>query len=349
MVLAFLLLPGTVGFVGPARLPARPLLARMSAMPIPDTAPLYKHLEPLLRRAEKRGARVRELTKRWTTMEPAELVEATLVVGAQVVTFEEGQQLLQLAEENAGLEVTTRAYGSLMRLGQAEERHGEVLLLLARARSAGLTPSSLMLLVAMEAAAALADWGAVARLADQYAAGDAAAGAASSLELVGAPEVLEELRVLLDDGRAGLSESQELTRADTQALTLALRAHCERGDAGRAAEVVARMQQLGLALERASYEQLLALATRRGAVGPLAKLRPTDLLRSLTAELEPLYFQLRSQVMYNDEIEAVLLALALVAAAGLAFGATSLLGGAGIGPLAPPPPSADPFAFVEAL
>lgn len=98
-------------------------------------------------------------------MEPEALVEATLVSGATVLQdFDEGFEILREAEDGAALNVSGTAYSALMRLAQSEERPVEALALLARTRAYAVERTDGLLLSAMRAAAALDDWGAVARL-----------------------------------------------------------------------------------------------------------------------------------------------------------------------------------------
>ena len=102
-----------------------------------------------------------------------------------------------------------------MRLGEAEEKHVEMLALLARARGLGVEPSAGMLRLSMKAAAALGDWGAVSRLFAELAHMDAEA--AARLEAYGAPETLDALPDVDEKKIVGDAA------ADTVSLSLARR------------------------------------------------------------------------------------------------------------------------------
>ena len=138
----------------------------------PSKKALYAQIDSVLRRArEKEGADrmsaqvARSLGNRWLEMEPEDLVEATLVSGNLVLQgFDEGLAILCEAEDNADLHISGKAYSALMRLAQTEERPMEALQLLARTRAYDVERTDGLLLSAMRAAAALEDWGAVARL-----------------------------------------------------------------------------------------------------------------------------------------------------------------------------------------
>ena len=103
-------------------------------------------VDAVLRRARKRpdaspiAARTaRSLGNRWAEIDPAELVEATLVSGTLLLNdFDEGLAILSEAEERAALTVSGKAYSALVRLAQAEERQADALALLARARANGV-------------------------------------------------------------------------------------------------------------------------------------------------------------------------------------------------------------------
>lgn len=128
-------------------------------------------LDTLLKRAEQgvgRGsAQARALRNRWLDLTAAELVESALILGVSIgIDFDRGLELLEVAEGDTTA-VPARGYSALMRLGVAAERHQEVLGLLARARVQDATASGVVL-SAMQSAGALGDWGAVARLSEEY-------------------------------------------------------------------------------------------------------------------------------------------------------------------------------------
>jgi hypothetical protein len=120
----------------------------------------------------------------------------------------------------------------------AEERPLDVLALLARTRGRDVPRTDGLLLVAMEAAASLEDWGGVARLYSELTDGpEEAAKLAVALESFGSAAVLEELQRPRAREHDSPARSPETQRA--LALTLALRAHAERGDVSAATEVAA--------------------------------------------------------------------------------------------------------------
>jgi len=300
-------------------------------------------LDALLKRAEQgvgRGAaQARALRNRWLDLTTTELVESALILGASIgIDFDRGLELLEVAEGDT-VAVPARGYSALMRLGVAAERHQEVLGLLARARVQGATASGVVL-SAMQSAGALGDWGAVARLFEEYeaCAGDDGClalalgeGRISQLEMVGSPEVLAELF----GASAPTADASKLTSADGLAQSLALRAHCNRGDAARAKHTLQQMRALGVPLEPQAYDDLLGLA-KRGGVGVLLALRPSDLVRSFGRELEPVLLGLTNKPneLDNQQIELLYVgaALAFVAILGAAL-------------LTSQPPAYDPLAF----
>lgn len=300
-------------------------------------------LDALLKRAEQgvgRGAaQARALRNRWLDLTTTELVESALILGASIgIDFDRGLELLEVAEGDT-MAVPARGYSALMRLGVAAERHQEVLGLLARARVQGATASGVVL-SAMQSAGALGDWGAVARLFEEYeaCAGDDGClalalgeGRISQLEMVGSPEVLAELF----GASAPAADASKLTSADGLAQSLALRAHCNRGDAARAKHTLQQMRALGVPLEPQGYNDLLGLA-KRGGVGVLLALRPSDLVRSFGGELEPVLLGLTNKPneLDNEQIELLYVgaALAFVAILGAAL-------------LTSQPPAYDPLAF----
>jgi len=299
-------------------------------------------LDALLKRAEQgvgRGsAQARALRNRWLDLTATELVESALILGVSIgIDFDRGLELLEVAEGDT-MVVPARGYSALMRLGVAAERHQEVLGLLARARVQDATASGVVL-SAMQSAGALGDWGAVARLSEEYegceydgcltlALGE---GGASQLEMVGSPEVLAELF----GESAATADASKLTPADRLAQSLALRAHCKRGDAARAKHTLQQMRALGVPLEPQGYSDLLGLAAQ-GGVGALLALRPSDLVRSFGGELEPVLLGLTNKPneLDNEQIELLYI--------GAALGFTAILGAA---LLASQPPAYDPLAF----
>ena len=345
-------------------------------------------LDALLKRAEQgvgRGAaQARALRNRWLDLTTTELVESALILGASIgIDFDRGLELLEVAEGDT-VAVPARGYSALMRLGVAAERHQEVLGLLARARVQGATASGVVL-SAMQSAGALGDWGAVARLFEEYeaCAGDDGClalalgeGRISQLEMVlakhrptsvptqaepsphsphlslratpltpspnpdrpprqvGSPEVLAELF----GASAPTADASKLTSADGLAQSLALRAHCNRGDAARAKHTLQQMRALGVPLEPQAYNDLLGLAKRGGVgrlvltplpvpyasrhlappphlsrthfPGVLLALRPSDLVRSFGGELEPVLLGLTNKPNELDNQQIELLCVA---------------------------------------
>uniref|UniRef100_A0A7S3W0U5 Uncharacterized protein n=1 Tax=Strombidinopsis acuminata TaxID=141414 RepID=A0A7S3W0U5_9SPIT len=258
----------------------------------PSTAPLYAMMERLLRRAE-RSPPVRALASRWLTMAPAELAENALIIGRNVVgDFENGAELLDCAEQQTGASLSPRAYGALMRLGEAEERHAEVLALLGRMRAKGGEPSASMYLAAMQAAAELGDWGGVARLFSEYAGTD---DSAEILELIGNPEVVAAFKAEITS-ETDSSQPTKLTPFDTDALRLALHAHCARGDLAMAKAVLVRARELGCALNQDSYKAIIGLALSRKSIEPVASLSLVDAALSLRDWAEPALLETQARV-----------------------------------------------------
>ena len=135
-----------------------------------DQKGLYSKIERVLTRAKRNGSlalnarTARALSQRWLELSPSELVEATFVSGALILEgFDEGFEILLEAEEVAACNVSAKAYYALCRMALAEERSLDVLALLARTRGRDVPRTEGLLLVAMEAAANLEDWGGVAR------------------------------------------------------------------------------------------------------------------------------------------------------------------------------------------
>ncbi len=298
------MLPFISGLIATALIAPVPRCPAVSMGAAADsTVHLYSLLESKLRRARETASPraqsfAHSLSQRWLSMSPAELVEATLVSGTTMLEgFDEGLELLFEAEEGAELMLGGRAYGALMRLGQAESRPSDVLALLARARSRGVERSDTALLNAMGAAGELGDWGAVARLYAELSVGEeAAAEEASELEVfaLGPPGVLDGMRA------AYRPASASETKAGVQiaeAYSLALRAHCERKDVGRAIEVVGRMRDRDVPLKMDEYRRLADLA--RASAKPLdvlAALSPLDAARSLGQGVERPLLKLKSTV-----------------------------------------------------
>ena len=160
---------------------------------------------------------------------------------------------------------------------------------------------------------------------------------------MGSPEVLAELF----GGSAPAADASKLTTADRLAQSLALRAHCKRGDAARAKHTLQQMRALGVPLEPQGYNDLLGLAARGGVgrlvltplpvpyavltpsravrlthsppphpfsrthfPGVLLALRPSDLVRSFGGELEPVLLGLTNKPneLDNEQIELLYVA-----------------------------------------
>jgi len=295
MSLLFLTLTATTLLRGP---PMRVRDVRMAVglgpdEPQPSAAPLYSMMNRLIRKADRTPS-VRALTSRWLTMAPEELVENALILGRSFVgDFEQGAELLDIAEEQTGVALSPRAYGALMRLGAAEARHAEVLALLGRMRASGGEPGPTMLLSAMHAAAEIGDWGGVSRLFAEYAGTD---DAVEALELIGDPEVVREMEAELGLTQAAAAQPSKLTVADAEALRLALHAHCARGNKAMVALSLKRARELNLALDGQSYMHLFNLARGRKSAEPLSGLRPADLVRSLSDWADPLLFTAQARV-----------------------------------------------------
>ena len=163
-------------------------------------------LDALLKRAEQgvgRGAaQARALRNRWLDLTTTELVESALILGASIgIDFDRGLELLEVAEGDT-VAVPARGYSALMRLGVAAERHQEVLGLLARARVQGATASGVVL-SAMQSAGALGDWGAVARLFEEY---EACAGDDGCLALALGEGRISQLEMVLAKHRPTQAE-----------------------------------------------------------------------------------------------------------------------------------------------
>ena len=268
----------------------------------PSTQRLYEKIDATLRRARNQeggtGARfARSLGNRWTEMEPDKLVEATLVAGKAVLEdFNEGFELLSEAEDGAHLNMSGTAYSALMRLASSEERPVEALALLARTRAYSVERTDGLLLSAMKAAADLDDWGAVARLYAELAEGeDAAMMYAMELETIASdPVVLDQMRSAFGSG-AKEAYKPPPPNEHVQALSLALQAHCERGDLSRVIALVERKRMRGAALAPAEYGRLWRLARRSGQPAPLLALRPVDLQLSLDELVQPRLWQVQGQ------------------------------------------------------
>ena len=337
--------------VGPIRLSA----SQPGAAPA-STKALYAQIDTVLRRGQQEGGASRAVTtaralgKRWMEMPPAELVEVTLVSGSVLLeSYEEGLAILLEAEEGANLNVSGKCYSALMRLAQSSGRSEDVLRLLARTRAYGVETTDGQLLGAMRAAASLSDWGAVARLHAELTEGrDAAAESALELETYAAdPSVLGELasaaaELAASSGTSGTSgTSGEASRIRsalpptptpreyTLALSLALRAHCERGDLARVAPLVERMRAQGARLTPEEYALLLSLARRLRTPAPLLALKPIDFQRSLTAEVEPRVFAVTNRLgLIAAGLGSVERGVVAAAAVAALLGAAALLSGA---------------------
>lgn len=167
-----LVAPAFLGLVlAPTRLSLATVRVAPCAMSAVDVADVYSRLDQLVRRARTRSVgglaerAANSITGQWLSTPPSRLAEAVLVSGRLLLdSFDEGLELLMLAEAQEEANLSGAAYSSLMRLGMVERRYSDVLGLLARARSRGGGDSPGALLSAMQAADALGDWGAVARL-----------------------------------------------------------------------------------------------------------------------------------------------------------------------------------------
>ena len=323
------------------RLPARRAVApQLCAV---DQKGLYSKIERVLTRAKRNGSlalnarTARALSQRWLELSPSELVEATFVSGALILEgFDEGFEILLEAEEVAACNVSAKAYYALCRMALAEERSLDVLALLARTRGRDVPRTEGLLLVAMEAAANLEDWGGVARLYSELTDGpEEAAKLAVALESFGSAAVLEELQRPRAREHDSPARSPETQRA--LALTLALRAHAERGDVNAATEVLESLRALGLA----EYAQLWRLARRTGRPEPLLALRFVDVRRSAQGAIEPTVLGLVNRARelaatLGTTERALVLGLpgVLVAAAAIATVASALT-----------PPPLDPLDF----
>ena len=299
--------------VEPDRSPAPQMAAGLQ--PSADrTGELYRRMETILRAAEKgpRAAMARAINSRWFDLEPAALVENVLV--ATGLDFEAATSLVELAEEEAELTLSPAAYAATMRLGEAEEKHVEMLALLARARGLGVEPSAGMLRLSMKAAAALGDWGAVSRLFAELAHMDAEA--AARLEAYGAPETLDALPDVDEKKIVGDAA------ADTVSLSLALQAHCERGDGKAAVATIRELAAQGASPDEAAMKSVVELAKAGSPAPLLTALTPTALVAFLGGATERGRFEALASVRDTvDEARraapyavAALLAAALVAA-----------------------------------
>uniref|UniRef100_A0A7S4B2N7 Pentacotripeptide-repeat region of PRORP domain-containing protein n=1 Tax=Chrysotila carterae TaxID=13221 RepID=A0A7S4B2N7_CHRCT len=247
----------------------------------------------------------------------SQLVENALVIGATLVgSFRQGCELVAQAEEHAGLMLSPRSYAALMQLGLAEQRWLEVLGLLGRVRSRGMTPSAGMLRASMRAAANIGDWGAVCRLFNELA---GAEKSSEALELIGSPKVLAELRAELGGAEEDAKRLVSLTPADADAIRLAMRAHCARGDTALVTAALLRMRELGCGLGVANYVDIFELAVKKRALSALQAITPQDVAFSVGSALEPKIFALRNTAANMPRADKEL--LVLVAGAALAAGA----------------------------
>ena len=271
-----------------------------------STKELYSKIDGIIRRARSKtddrlaASISRALGNRWLEMEPEKLVEATVVSGTVLLdSFDDGLDLLIEAEEGAALNSTATTYSALMRLALSEEKPVEASALFARARSLAVESTDGLLLSAMSAAALLGDWGAVARLYAELAESpEYAAMEAALLETMAPqdPSVLEELREAMGAGATAAKPAPPQNLELAQALALALRAHCERGDVTRVVELLERARSRGAALEADEYQRLVTLATQTKRPQVLLALQPIDLQRSLAAAIEPKLFEVQSKV-----------------------------------------------------
>jgi len=336
-----LLLPCTPRCSVPQHVARRPPL--MSEPAATASKALYWELETLLKDAEAgpRGGAARALRKQWLELSPAELVETSLILGASIgVDFDRGLRLLYIAEDELDAVVSARGYSALMRLCVGAEQHEECLRLLARARAQDVTDSPGVLLYAMESAGALGDWGAVARLSDEYegCADGCGVGDASALqlEMIGSPEVLAEIYALTETAPSAETTGKSLVVATSGAQKLALRAHCKRGDVVRASRALEALRTQGVALDAASFNDLIELARQGGTRPVVDALRPGDLTRALGAALEERLLQLSRvpAMLANDELEIAVVGGAAVVLIALAGAAAVVFS----------PPAVDPLA-----
>jgi hypothetical protein len=279
-----------------------------------SAGPIYGKVSELLRRAEQRSPSVLALRSHWLTMAPGELVENALVIGRSLVgNFDKGAELLDCAEEQTGASLSPRAYGALARLGEDEQRHAEVLALLGRMRAAGVEPGPSMLLTAMRAAAQLGDWGGVSRLFAEYAGTD---DAVEALELIGDISVVQELKTELRGG-APSNRVPKLTAADTEALRLALQAHCARGDVQMVGAVIRSARELDSALDLNSYKRVLGLALSQKSAAALTALRLSDAGRSLREATAPIFIAMQARASRMSRSEKELFTVTASAAVGV--------------------------------
>jgi len=274
-----------------------------------DAADVYSRLDTLVRRARDRsnggiGKRVaNSITGQWLNKPASRLVEAVLVSGRLILdSFDEGLELLVLAEEQ-GEYLSGAAYSSLMRLGLVEMRYADVLSLLSRASEHERVCPSGAVLAAMKAADALGDWGAVSRLfsllslttddADEGAQAQEAALQQEALELE-LVLVNMQTRVELPGGKSIKPPASAPNLAE--AYSLALRAHCQRGDVPRAVGIVEALRDRGRPLPRDTYSQLISLSRRSGSLTPVQSINPADVFHTLVSEMEPVGMTITNRV-----------------------------------------------------
>ena len=311
-----------------------PYAIALSAQPMPPAhnQNVYQAVDELLKLKADSPA-VKTIRKLWLDTPAADLAEAAILYGARILPhFDAGARLLDIAEAETDAPLSPRSYGALMQLGLAEERHSDVLGLLARLRAHAVDPSPTALRASMSAAAAIEDWGAVSRLFSEL---TGAGEPAMALEIFGAPEdVAAALERMGDDEAA----ETRLSPADAEALRLVLHAHCVRGDVYHAKKALGRARELEVPLAAGSLAELsrLALASLSPKNTVLLP-RASDVVRSVSSWAEPRVFELQAAASRLSKAEAQLVGVVLCAALG-AGGFWVLVGGG-------TPPAADPFDF----
>lgn len=145
--------------------------------------------------------------------------------------------------------------------------------------------------------------------------------------MLGEPAAVEELEEALR-GCSPLTPGAALTRYDTEAIRLAVRAHCARGDGALAEATLARARELALPLDLPAYAAVARLARARRSLAPLGYLRPADIVLSAGGAVEPSVLEARAALSRlsradRDLLAAGVCAAALAAAAVVASGGSS--------------------------
>ena len=183
---------------------------------------------------------------------PTQLAENTILFGNRLLkNFKQGKLLLTKAEEENQTHLSTKSYTALMQIAIAENLNQDVLNLLARMRAHKLEPTPSALRTSMTAAANLGDWGGVSRLFSEL---TGTHEPAMALELIGAPEYVDEALDALCENMP--NAPAQLSPADADALMLALRAYCHRGDSRHAIKALARSREFNLPLTGATLTEL---------------------------------------------------------------------------------------------